>query len=163
MPRQAPAQTSAHNRREKTGTGSTEPDAPKSNGQRAAQIRADGARPNHAGIGLRSGNLPAHGVHEAAFRAPHQTDGIRRAAVRRPPKALQKRIYLPCPARKYSRGAGVCSICLHNLIYIMYFINVSIPNSQRFFRAFGCHNILSITANRAASRAMLRIYIIQFT
>lgn len=163
MPRQAPAQTSAHNRREKTGTGSTEPDAPKSNGQRAAQIRADGARPNHAGIGLRSGNLPAQTVHEAASGAPHQTDGIRRAAVRRPPKALQKRIYLPCPARKYSCGARVCSICLHNLIYITNITNVNIPNLQRFFRAFGCHNILSITANRAESRAMLRIYIIQFT
>lgn len=121
------------------------------------------ARPNHAGIGLRSGNLPAHGVHEAAFRAPHQTDGIRRAAVRRPPKALQKRIYLPCPARKYSRGAGVCSACLHNLIYITNFINVNIPNLQRFFHAFGCHNTLSITANRAASHAKRRIYIILFT
>lgn len=144
-------------------TGSAEPDAPKSNGQRAAQIRADGARPNHAGIGLRSGNLPAHGVHEAAFRAPHQSDGIRRATVRRPLKALQKRIYLPCPARIFSRGAGVCSICLHNLIYITNFINVNILNFQRFFRAFGCHNTLSITANRAASHAMRRIYIIQFT
>ncbi len=92
--------------REKTGTGSTEPDAPKSNGQRAAQIRAGGAWPNHAGIGLRSGNLPAHGVHEAAFRVPRQTDGIRRAAVKRPPKALQKRIYLPCPAREIRAGQG---------------------------------------------------------
>lgn len=113
--------------------------------------------------GLRSGNLPAHGAHEAAFRAPHQTDGIRRAAVKRPPKALQKRRYLPCPARKYSRGAGVCSACLHNLIYITNFINVNIPNLQRFFHAFGCHNMLSITVNRAASHAMRRIYIIKFT
>lgn len=69
----------------------------------------------------------------------------------------------PLPRARNSRGAGVCSTCLHNLIYVTNFINVNIPNLQRFFRAFGCHNMLSITANRAASHAMRHIYIIQFT
>ena len=67
------------------------------------------------------------------------------------------------PRANFSRGAGACSACLHNLIYITNFINVNIPNFQRLFRAFGCHNILSITANRVASHAVRRIYIIQFT
>ena len=110
----------------------------------------------------RNRSLPAHGVHEAAFRAPHQTDGIRRAAVR-PPESPPETHISPLPRARNSRGAGVCSAYLHNLIYITNFISVNVPNLQRFFLAFGCHNILSITANQAASHAMRRINIIQFT
>lgn len=39
----------------------------------------------------------------------------------------------PLPRARNSRRAGVCSICLHNLIYITNFINVNIPNLHGFF------------------------------
>ena len=115
---------------------------------------------------------PCEAVRTAASRVPRQTDGIPCAAPngRHParrgqasPESPPETHISPLPRARNSRVAGVCSACLHNLIYITNFINVNIPNLQLFFRTFGCHNILSITANQAASHAMRRIYIIQFT